>query len=262
MTDADAVLCVDDDAAFLDLTKTYLENAGFSVETATSGSEGLELLDAKPWLQGIVSDYQMPEMDGLAFLREVRDDHPNLPFLLFTGEGSEMIASEAINAGVTDYLQKRGPEQYDLLVNRLSNTIEHYEMHSEYERERRIRKHILEASPIGIVGHDETGGVIFRNDRAMELLGATDEDLDANNYAEAGWEIHNLDGTPVRDGELPFQRVVECRDSTFQTEYVLTTADGVEKQIRVFGAPLRDADNNVSGAVVAFYDTERMDSLD
>jgi DNA-binding NtrC family response regulator len=48
----------------------------------------------------------MPGVDGLEFLASVREEYPDLPFILFTGKGSEEIASEAISRGVTDYLQK------------------------------------------------------------------------------------------------------------------------------------------------------------
>jgi DNA-binding NtrC family response regulator len=72
----------------------------------------------------IISDYDMPGMDGLEFLRTVRETRPDLPFILFTGKGSEAVASEAIAADVTHYFQKRsGPEQYELLANRIENAV-------------------------------------------------------------------------------------------------------------------------------------------
>jgi DNA-binding NarL/FixJ family response regulator len=67
----------------------------------------------------------MSGMDGIELLRTIREERPNLPFVLFTGKGSEEIASEAISAGVTDYLQKRGgTEQFALLANRVANAVE------------------------------------------------------------------------------------------------------------------------------------------
>ncbi len=66
----------------------------------------------------------MPGIDGLEFLQAVRERYPDLPFILFTGEGSETVASDAIAAGVTDYLQKgSGTEQYELLANRIRNAV-------------------------------------------------------------------------------------------------------------------------------------------
>jgi len=46
----------------------------------------------------IVSDYDMPRTNGIEFLEAVRDQHPELPFILYTGKGSEEVAGEAISA--------------------------------------------------------------------------------------------------------------------------------------------------------------------
>ena len=97
-----------------------------AIETANSAAEGLAVLaDRGVGVDGIdcvVSDYDMPERNGIEFLGAVRGEYPDLPFVLFTGKGSEEIASEAISVGVSDYLQKgSGTEQYDLLANRVTN---------------------------------------------------------------------------------------------------------------------------------------------
>lgn len=54
----------------------------------------------------LVSEYQLPEMGGLAFLEAVRVENPTLPFIMFTGSGSETLASNAVAADVTDYVRK------------------------------------------------------------------------------------------------------------------------------------------------------------
>jgi DNA-binding NtrC family response regulator len=119
------ILHVDDEPSITDLTATFLEREDdqFSVETATSADEGLELVTDRP-PDCIVSDYNMPGTDGLEFLQAVREEDPDLPFILFTGKGSEEVASEAIATGVTDYIQKgSGTEQYELLANRTQNVV-------------------------------------------------------------------------------------------------------------------------------------------
>jgi PAS domain S-box-containing protein len=122
------VLCVDDDPDVVDLAATFLERQeeDFAVVTATSASEGLDRL-AEGGVDCVVSDYDMPGQDGIEFLEAVRGAHGDLPFVLFTGKGSETVASEAISAGATDYLQKgAGTEQYELLANRVRNAVERY----------------------------------------------------------------------------------------------------------------------------------------
>ncbi len=105
--DSIRVLHVDDDPDFGDLTATVLEREDerFVVETATTATEGLDSMWDRP-PDCIVSDYDMPELDGIEFLERVREEYPEMPFILFTGKGSESVASQAISAGVTDYLEK------------------------------------------------------------------------------------------------------------------------------------------------------------
>ncbi|MFB6121597.1 MAG: response regulator [Halobacteriaceae archaeon] len=135
------VLHVDDEPAFLELASELLERADDRIEvvTAASGPRALEVLAAEP-VDCVVSDYQMPEMDGLALLEAVRRDHGDLPFVLFTGRGSEDVASDAISAGATDYLQKgSGSERYELLANRVTNAVESHRAVARAQTLERIR---------------------------------------------------------------------------------------------------------------------------
>jgi CheY-like chemotaxis protein len=252
---ATTVLCVDDDESILDLTEAYLDRESpFSLLTRQSGREAVELLDdGGQSVDAVVSDFQMPGMDGLELLEAVRERDEALPFILFTGQGSEAIASRAISAGVTDYLQKGGPEQYELLVNRIANAVSEYRAREDLARERRIRERILSATPVGIVGHDVRGDVIFRNERATEILSATDDQLHAAAYDEADWTLLTPAGEPVAFDDLPFRRVVESGERLAEAAYVVRLADGTETELRVFGAPLSDDDGAVTGAVIAFY---------
>ncbi|RJT02549.1 PAS domain S-box protein [Halococcus sp. IIIV-5B] len=123
-----SVLWVDDERSVADLGAAHLDRLldGVDVTTETSASAALERFERAPGaVDCIVSDYTMPGMDGLEFLAAVRDSHPAVPFILFTGKGSEEAASEAISAGVTDYLRKStGSEQYELLANRIEHAVE------------------------------------------------------------------------------------------------------------------------------------------
>jgi len=127
MSDRIRVLHVDDEPDFVDLAATYVERATsrITVETATSPDDGLDRLTDD--IDCVISDYDMPRMNGIEFLEAVRVEYPDLPFILFTGKGSETVAGDAISAGVTDYLQKEtGVEQYTVLANRTENAVTQY----------------------------------------------------------------------------------------------------------------------------------------
>ncbi|MFC7204492.1 response regulator [Haloferax namakaokahaiae] len=119
-----SVLYVDDDSQLIDLVATYLERIDddLSVVTEPTAADGLDRLETDH-IDCIVSDYQMPEMDGLEFLDAVKNEYPNLPFVLYTGQGSEDVATEAITAGVSAYVQKGGTETYELLANQISTLV-------------------------------------------------------------------------------------------------------------------------------------------
>ena len=134
------VLHVDDDPALLETSEPLLQRAfDCSVLTATSASEGHEVLASVP-VDCVVSDYDMPGSDGIEFLEAVRAEFPDLPFILFTGRGSEAVASEAIATGVTDYVQKTvGADQYTVLANRIENAVARYQTSRDLAR--RTRQH-------------------------------------------------------------------------------------------------------------------------
>jgi PAS domain S-box-containing protein len=144
------VLHVDDESDIAELTAEFLErdDERFTVDTATSASDGLDRLTDTDY-DCIVSDYDMPRQDGIDFLEAVRERHSDLPFILYTGKGTGVIASEAIAAGVTDYLQKgSGTDQYTVLANRITNAIEQYrstQRAAQLERLRRVVKDANEA---------------------------------------------------------------------------------------------------------------------
>jgi len=119
------VLVVDDESALAELVAEYLTriNDSLTTEIATTGAEALSLVREDKF-DCVVSDYNMPDMNGLELLSAIRDEHPSLPFILYTGRGSEEIASEAISAGVTDYVQKNsGRDHYEVLAKRVDNAI-------------------------------------------------------------------------------------------------------------------------------------------
>lgn len=144
MSDSIWILYVGDEPEFSELATTPVEREDdrFITETATSASAGLERLSDRDF-DCIISDYDMDGMNGIEFLKTVRRDDPDLPFILFTGQGNEEIPSEAISAGVTDYVQKQsGTGQYVVLGNRILNAVESYRSRQILtDRNRELRKY-------------------------------------------------------------------------------------------------------------------------
>jgi len=118
------VLYVDDDPEMTRLFKRFLEKRSpLRVITAGSGPEVLDLISQNS-CDVVVSDYQMPGMNGIELLQEIRRSS-SLPFILFTGKGREEVVMEAINNGATFYLQKGGDPQtlYAELVHKIKAAV-------------------------------------------------------------------------------------------------------------------------------------------
>ncbi len=118
------VLLVDDEPGLPETIAAYIEreNDDITITTATNPLEAVTTLEDGSF-DCIVSDYQMPAVSGLDFLKAVREKDTTTPFILFTAKGSERIASEAIATGVTEYVQKApGTAQFDELSERIRKT--------------------------------------------------------------------------------------------------------------------------------------------
>ncbi|PHQ46080.1 hybrid sensor histidine kinase/response regulator [Halorubrum sp. C3] len=174
MSGAIDVLHVDDDPSVLDLTEAYLEREldAVAVTSVTDPETALDRLDEAAF-DCVVSDYDMPAMDGLEFFETLRERHRKIPFVLYTGKGSEEIASQALNAGVTGYFQKGGPEQLRRLANRVDQAVDEHRTKEIAER----YSTVIEALGYPVYVVDETGEFRFVNEPFAELTGYDREEI-------------------------------------------------------------------------------------
>ena len=200
MTGPFRVLYVDDEPALLQIGKLFLENSGnFSVTTIDSALTALNLLNEEQF-DAIISDYQMPGIDGIKFLIEVRNKLEKIPFILFTGKGREEVVIEALNEGADFYLQKGGEPtaQFTELSNKVLYAItSHRSEIALRESEERVRKK-LDAllSPMGDVGtldltdvFDTTAVQLLMNDfYALTKVGIGIIDLHGKVLVGTGWQ--------------------------------------------------------------------------
>ncbi len=130
------VLHVDDEAGFLKISKQCLEMQGsFSVETSSSVDDAMKRLEKKAF-DVVISDYVMPEQDGLEFLMKLKDAGSKIPFIMFTGKGREEVAIKALNLGADHYINKVGKPGtvYGELAHLIQQAVEKKEVSTRLEK--------------------------------------------------------------------------------------------------------------------------------
>lgn len=105
MTDAARVLVVEDSPCQLLQIQMLLESAGYNVSTAEDGQDALESIRTSTF-DLVVTDLEMPRMDGLGLVRAIFAQDLDLPVILTTASGSELIAAETLHAGAASYVPK------------------------------------------------------------------------------------------------------------------------------------------------------------
>ncbi|SIQ96334.1 CheY chemotaxis protein or a CheY-like REC (receiver) domain [Haladaptatus litoreus] len=365
------ILHVDDDPARVRLSTTllaqYLPDA--EIHTETDPIVACNRLDTDLAVNCIVSDFDMGSMDGLEFLEAVRGRFPNLPFILFTGKGSEEIASEAISAGVTDYLQKAaGADQYAVLANRIENVVSQYraeqaatsyqrrihtvyervtdaffalddewrftfingrgerlldkdeaellgksvwdefpdavnsqfedeyrnametqqpttfeayfdpletlfEVHAypseeglsvffrditaedrirtEHRREKEVLEQVFEMSPVGVAILDAKGAITRANNRMVELLEITEEEITDRTYDSSQWQLTDKNGDPLLDENHPLRPVFLDETSVRGKRFGYESPSGKWDLYSVSAAPIHDENDELERVVVA-----------
>ncbi len=165
------ILHVDDDEAFSALTKECLElQQDICVESVHSVKEALELLKEHKF-EVIVSDYDMPDENGLQLLKEIKARGIATPFILFTGKGREEIAVKALELGAFRYLNKSGDPAVAYLelsscIRQASNYAKTQNMLKESEKRFRA---VFDSSIDAILVVNDLGDIVYSNKAAKSL---------------------------------------------------------------------------------------------
>ncbi|ESS05545.1 MAG: PAS sensor histidine kinase [uncultured archaeon A07HB70] len=230
MDDPVRVLHVDDDGAFVRMAAARLESEAerLSVETETCPTDALDRLDEG--FDCLVVDHDMPVLNGIALLERVRERDSDLPVVLFTGKGSEQVASEAISAGVTDYLQKGGGgNNFTVLANRVLNAVEARRAREQVRR----RAAAMDAADEGIAILDETGRYADVNEAYAAVQGTTPAALRGRHWQDT---LADDEAGQVERDAMPALADGEPWSGTVDGE----RADGTHYRKRLSLAPLPD----------------------
>jgi PAS domain S-box-containing protein len=174
------ILHVDDDICFLEISKQILEMENkFEIDNVTSVDEAFQKLGAKSY-DAVISDYEMPPKNGLDFLKELREQQRDIPFILFTGKGREEVVVDALNLGADRYINKNGsPETvYCELADAINKTVERKKSSELLARSESKYHSLVENSLQGIAILQTTPfRIVFANGALGEILGYSSQEL-------------------------------------------------------------------------------------
>jgi tetratricopeptide (TPR) repeat protein len=174
-----SLLLVDDEPALLEITRLYLEKSGtINVETCRSALEALGILKNSKF-DVIVSDYEMPLMDGIMFLKILRAEGNDTPFLIFTGKGREHVVIEALNNGADYYLQKGGDPkaQFTELSHMIEQACQRRNVEQDLMASEKLLVEIINFLPDATFAIDINGNVISWNKAMEEMTGVKAESI-------------------------------------------------------------------------------------
>ena len=174
------ILHVDDDQTLLEVSKQILtmEN-NFEIEAALSVDEAFQKMEKQTY-DAIVSDYEMPQKNGLDFLKELRERQRDTPFILFTGKGREDVAVKALNLGADRYINKNGdPETvYFELAHAINATVEQKRSKSKIVLLKEFGERVIDSISDALIVIDPIDyKIIDANKAAMKQLKSEKEEL-------------------------------------------------------------------------------------
>ena len=114
------ILVVDDEISVRTILKQILEKSDFEADSAGDGVEAVEKLKASSF-DGVITDINMPNMDGVALLKKIKEDYPDMPVIFITAFGRDKIVIEAMKVGLVDFIEK--PFKMDVIINTLNQHI-------------------------------------------------------------------------------------------------------------------------------------------
>ncbi|MHA2271193.1 MAG: PAS domain S-box protein [Candidatus Hodarchaeales archaeon] len=174
------ILLVDDNEALLAMTQSFLkqENPNFEISTSLSAQDALEKLTEIAF-DAIVSDYQMPKMDGLELLAALRAQGSAIPFIMLTGKGREEVAMQALNLGADYYLMKGGDAKsmYGELAHFINRVIAHRQTEQALQESERRYRAVVEDQTELIVRWQPDGTRTFVNEAYCRYYNQSPEAL-------------------------------------------------------------------------------------
>ncbi len=264
MTTVIRVLYVDDEPALLAIGKLFLESTGnFSIVIIESALDAIEILK-KEQFDAIVSDYQMPGMDGIEFLKYVRNHHGHIPFILFTGRGREEVVIQALDNGADFYLQKGGDpkSQFAELRNKIAKAVnENQAVTAQRDFEHRLLD-IINFLPDATLAIDTHGIAIAWNYAMEQMTGVSAKEIIGKGNYEYALPFYHEQRPMLLNLILNYDKTIADKyetikhngDKLISDKFIPVLYGGKGAYLWFIASPFFDANGNCAGAIESIRD--------
>ena len=250
------VLYVDDDCALLDVCKRYFDRRGsIAITCATSAAEAIDLLKTRSFAV-IISDYQMPGMNGIDLLVHLRLKADPTPFILFTGISSEEIVIGALNNGATYYLQKQGSPKvlFSELEHKIQEAIRRQSAKLALKESEARYRAVFENSVTAMVIHEEDLTISRCNDAFLQMTRWERSDVEKRKNLT---EIIPQETIPQIDFHHQIEGLKgEVRARRYEAEIFIQTGEGLPVHISADRIP------GTTQSIVSLVDISRQRRLE
>src|SRR3984957_11689670 len=222
----------------------------FEVEWVRQLSQGLERL-SKKGIAAVLLDLSLPDSEGVATFDKLFATSPDVPILILAGDGSEVLAKEAVSRGAQDYLVPAHLDTYSL-QRALRNAVERKGIEDALFVEKERAVVTLNSIGDAVLCTDIFGNITYLNMVAEKMTGWLRAEATGKPLAEV---FRIIDGGTRQTARDPMEMAVEQNKTVGLTvNCVLIRRDGVEFAIEDSAAPIHDRAGRVTGAVIVFHD--------
>lgn len=242
------VLQVASDESFLETAATQIESQTdvVSIHTELCVSDAITYLKTNP-VDCIVSEYDISDRNGIELLERTREIHPNLPFIFYSDRSAAEVASDALEKGATDYLEKRTDVvHYELLANRIENVVRRYRAEQRSTLlETQCGKIAEETNNIFCTFTGDMEEVVFVNPTFESLYGISIERLCEN-------PLSFLKATHPDDRQYVEEAITQLQDGqAIEIEYRVNDQAKYQRWVRMQAQPINTGDDETT-QIVAF----------
>ncbi|MCX6683566.1 MAG: PAS domain S-box protein [Methanoregula sp.] len=258
------VLYVDDEPVLLEIAKIFLEKTQeFSIDVSTSAYDVLRSEKIKSY-DAIISDYQMPGMDGISFLKHIHTEFGDIPFIIFTGKGREDVVIAALNNGA-DYYVNKGIDprsRFDEISHKIKKAVKRRQDREAIKNSERRLSDIVNFLPDATFAIDREGNVIAWN-KAMEeltgvqkttIIGEGDHIYALPFYGKRRPLLLDLILKENKETEENYPFIHNLNNKLISEMYFPILHGGKGAFLWFIASPLYDANGNISGAIESIRD--------